>query len=152
MVTEGENEHAGGREVCCVHRALSVCLSLSVSLSAVELGSGWVGGSAGEFDSSKDTSESNLLHQFLRDLFTNLNRVKRLLRSSLKVPIVGTRIRMIWPTFYFCFVFCNQANLLKTLHGFFLDNLTGTYTECLMVIFCLVFLGTKFVSLHCKLN
>lgn len=136
----------------CTALCLSVSLSQYLSLQSSSEVSGWVGGSAGEFDSSKDTSESNLLHQFLRDLFTNLNRVKRLLRSSLKVPIVGTRIRMIWPTFYFCFVFCNQANLLKTLHGFFLDNLTGTYTECLMVIFCLVFLGTKFVSLHCKLN
>lgn len=76
MVTEGENEHAGGREVCCVHRALSVCLSLSLSLSvylsAVELGSEWVVA----LGSLIHLSESNLLNRFLRDLFSNFKRLR----------------------------------------------------------------------------
>lgn len=45
MVTEGQNVHAGGREVCVVRTEL--CLSVSLQSSSE------VGGSAGEFDSSQ---------------------------------------------------------------------------------------------------
>lgn len=63
MVTEGQNVHAGGREVCVVRTAL--CLSVSRQSSSE------VVGSAGEFDSSQriESFSIRLINQEIRSLF-----------------------------------------------------------------------------------